>query len=114
MNDIPESGGNGTPVFDMVQYRILGKPYSSWRAILAETGESDTVFLIALRELHGLEINKEEDPFLFVTQDTQQMADLAESGVPNPTMLQILLTAKVIDLSEERAKERWLKTMQDA
>lgn len=90
----------------LVKYRILGKRYSAWRAIIAETGESDTMFLLALKALHGIEINKIEDPVLYVSQDTHQMGILAAEGVPSPTLLQILLTAKAFALTEGAAKDK--------
>lgn len=96
---------------EVVRYRVLSKPYSAWRAILAEIGQSDTDFLIALRELHGIKIDKKTDPQLFLTQDTQQMRILAEEGIERPTMLQILLTAKVFALSEEDCKAKMEKLL---
>lgn len=97
---------------ELVRYRVLGKPYSKWRSIIAETGESDTAFLIALRKLHHIEINKKEDEMLYITQDTQQMRVLEQEGVPNPTLLQILLTAKVFSLSEDDIKDKFEKAME--
>lgn len=100
---------------EMVQYRVLGNPYSKWRAILAETGESDTNFKIGLKELHGLEFETlRDDPMLYITQDTQQMRFLAENGVANPTMLQILMTSRVFALSEEAAHERMQEVLHKA
>lgn len=94
------------PVLEMVRYRILGKPYSSWRAIIAESGESDTVLLISLKRLHGIEIDKSADTFLYCTQDTNQMQALADQGVPNPTMYQLAMTSKAWGLTEQAAVER--------
>lgn len=98
---------------ELVRYRILGKPYSKWRAIIAETGESDTAFLICLNRQWNIVVNKAEDTTLFITQDTQQMRLLAEQGVANPTLLQILLTSKVIALSEEEAKDQFEKLLRN-
>jgi len=97
---------------ELVKHRVLGKPYSKWRAIIAETGESDTAFLIGLKELHSITIDKKADPMLYVVQDTQQMRLLAESGVENPTTLQILLTSRVIDLDEDNAHQRFAKYLE--
>jgi len=97
---------------ELVRYRVWTKPYSAWRAILAETGASDTDFLIALRKLHGIEIDKKADPILFVVQDTQQMRILLDEGVPSPTMMQILLTSKSMALTHEEAVEGWMNKMQ--
>lgn len=91
---------------ELVRFRVLGKTYSKWRAIIAELGESDTNFLRALKECHGITINKREDPMLYVTQDTRQMRHFAEAKV-SPTLLQILLTGKVIALTEEECKEKF-------
>lgn len=93
--------------FDLVKFRVLGKPYSKWRAIIAEMGESDTAFLIGLKQLHGLDIEKDADPMLYVIQDTQQMDELKRSGVENSTLLQILLTSRVIDTDQAKAEERF-------
>lgn len=102
---------------EVIRYRVLGKPYHSWRAILAETGESDTLFLVSLKRLHGIEFDSLHcDPMLYCTQDTNQMRLLEESGVPNPTMLQIAMTAKAWALSEVGAMEKMdaiLKAMQE-
>lgn len=95
---------------ELVRFRVLGKPYSKWRAIIAELGESDTTFLIGLREIHGIGIAKNDDPMLYVVQDTQQMREFKDGGL-NPTMLQILLTSRVIALTEEDAKARFEKLL---
>lgn len=97
---------------ELVKYRILGKPYSKWRAILAETGESDTKFLIFLAKKFDLAINKADDPMLYCSQDTQQMRLLSEDGVPNPTLCQVVLTSKAFALTEEGCKEAWAAAMQ--
>lgn len=97
---------------ELVRYRVLGKPYSKWRAIVAELGESDTAFLIALREVHGIGIAKADDPMLYVIQDTQQMREFKDGGL-NPTMLQLLLTSRVIALSEEDAKAKFEKLLKE-
>lgn len=98
---------------ELIRYRVIAKPYSSWRAIIAELGESDTLFLIALRELHGVYIDKSEDPMLYVVQDTQQTAMMGQEGVADPTFLQILLTSKAIALTSEESVERWNKAMEE-
>lgn len=98
---------------ELVKYRILGKPYSSWRAILAELGCSDTDFLIFLRKVHNVFIDKKADEMLFLTQDTQQMRLLLEDGVSSPTMLQIAMTSRAWAKSEEEATEKWMAVMKD-
>lgn len=102
----------GQPL-EIVKYRVLGKPYSKWRAIIAEMGESDTKFLMGLNQLHGIVIKKAEDPMLYVIQDTAQMAEFASAGVISPTLLQILLTSRSIALSEQGAIERFEKLMRE-
>ncbi len=103
---------------ELIRYRIHQRRYSQWRAIFAEMGESDTNFLKGLKETHGLKIDKAEDPILYVTEDTQQLRTLkheaALMGSLNfqPTMLQILLTSRVIALSEEEAKARFEKYLE--
>lgn len=95
-----------------VKYRVLGKVYSKWRAILAESGSSDTDFLVWLRNEHDLIIDKAADPMLYLTQDTEQTQILADQGTENPTLLQIMLTSRAYALTEEACKERWLAVMQ--
>lgn len=96
---------------ELVKFRVLGKPYSSWRAILAETGESDTKFLVWLRNEFDLIIDKKEDPMLYCSQDTQQMRLLAEDGVPNPTLCQVAMTSKSWAFSEEACQSTWRAAM---
>lgn len=98
---------------EFVRYRVLGKPYSAWRAIMSEaTGESDTIFKIALWQGHGVRIPEKEDPMVYIIQDTAQMREMAESGVTNPTNLQIFMSTKIVSLSEQDALGRtaqWLE-----
>lgn len=96
---------------ELVKVRILGKPYSKWRAILAETGESDTKFLMFLAKF-GIAINKADDPMLYCAQDTQQMRLLLEDGVLNPTLCQIAMTSKAWSLTEQGCKDAWTTAMQ--
>lgn len=111
------NGGQPQPTpsaLELVSYRVLGKSYSKWRAIITEaTGESDTLFKIALFQAHNIRIdNPDADPMLYIVQDTNQMRILAEEGVINPTMLQILLSTKIVSLTEQGAKDRmnaWLE-----
>lgn len=95
---------------ELVRYRVLGKTYSKWRAIIEELGESDTNFLRALRDVHGIFIDKKDDPMLYVIQDTQQMRLFQQDGV-SPTLLQILLTSKVIALSEQEVLDKIEKVL---
>lgn len=91
----------------LVKYRVLGKKYSKWRAIItAGTADSDTMFLFALEKLHGIQINKAKDPMVFISQDTMQMAELKADGIENPTDLQLLLTSRAISLTEGGCKDR--------
>lgn len=110
---------NGQPqpdprALELVKYRVLGKPYSKWRAIITEaTGESDTLFKIALYQAHNIRIDGAEDPMVYIIQDTNQMRELAEVGVHNPTLLQLFLSTKIVSLSEEDALARmaaWLES----
>lgn len=98
---------------ELVKFRTIGKPYSSWRAILAELGCSDTDFLIFLRKTHDLFIDKKQDEMLFLVQDTQQMRLLLEDGVPSPTMLQIAMTSRAWAKSAAEAEEKWMAAMKD-
>lgn len=115
MHILNQGETSGAQKLELISYRILGKPYSKWRAILAETGESDTAFLIGLKELHGIQFDFKTDPMLYISQDTQQMRCFEENGVANPTLMQLLLTAKAFSFSEGGCKDRIeqiLKTMQ--
>jgi hypothetical protein len=111
------NNGEKTPdpnALEMVKFRVLGKPYSKWRAIITEaTGESDTMFKVALYQAHNIRIdNPDSDPILYIIQDTNQMRELSEQGVLNPTTLQLLLSTKIVSLSEQDAIDRmnaWLE-----
>lgn len=104
MSHIINNGEESGPVkLELVKFRILGKKYSAWRAIMAEaTGESDTLFRMALAKF-GIKIETDLDPFIYIVQDTNQMRELKEQGVANPTMLQLLLSTKWVSLSEQDA-----------
>lgn len=99
--------------FDIVRYRVHKRPYSSIRAIMAEMGQSDTVLLRGLRELHNIYFDSlREDPMLFFTEDTAQLESLRAEGVTSPTMLQVLLTSIAFsDISEDDVKARWEAAM---
>lgn len=103
---------------ELIRYRIHQRRYSAWRAIFAEMGESDTNFLKGLKETHGLNIDKKDDPILYVTEDTQQLRTMQDDAARmgntlfKPTMLQILLTSRVIAMSEEDAKARFEKYLE--
>lgn len=98
---------------ELVKYRVIGKKYSKWRAIITEaTGESDTLFKIALYQAHNIRIEATDDPMVYIIDDTNQRRELREQGVLNPTMLQLLLSTKIISLSEQDALDRmsaWLE-----
>lgn len=92
---------------ELVSFRVIGKPYSSWRAIIAETGDSDTAFLMGLKALHGITIDKRADPMLFMAQDTQQMRWMKEDGVESPTLCQLMLTTRAFSLTEGGCADRF-------
>lgn len=99
---------------ELIKYRVIGKPYSKWRAIISEAtgGQSDTLFRQGLNIAHKIFIDDSSDPMLFVIQDTNQMRELLEQGVGNPTLCQILLSTKIIDTTEQGALDRmaaWLE-----
>lgn len=100
--------------FDLVKFRIHKRQYSQLRAIISELGESDTMLLRALASLHDIHINTfTDDPELYFTEDTHQLGLLREQAVPSPTMLQLALTSKSFSTTEEGAKERWYKAMEE-
>lgn len=106
---------SGAPKLELVKFRILGKSYSKWRAIITEaTGESDTLFKLGLYQAHNIRIDDPlADPMVYIVQDTAQMRELAEQGVGNPTLCQLLMSTKIIDLSEQGAIDRmndWLES----
>lgn len=104
MSHILNNGEESGPIkLELVKFRILGKPYSKWRAIITEaTGESDTLFRMALLKF-GIKVETDLDPTIYIVQDTNQMRQLAEEGIGNPTMLQLLLSTKWVSLSEQDA-----------
>jgi hypothetical protein len=107
------NGGEKQPdphALEFIKYRVIGKPYSKWRAIITEaTGESDTLFRMGLYQAHNIRIEGTGDPMLYIIQDTNQMRELAEQGIHNPTSLQLLLSTKIISLSEQDAIDRMVK-----
>lgn len=114
MHILNDGEQSGAPKLELVKFRILGKPYSKWRAIITEaTGESDTLFRMGLFQAHNIRIDGQGDPMLYIIQDTAQMRQLAEEGVHNPTILQLLLSTRIIDLTEQGAKDRMEKWLED-
>lgn len=108
---------NGQPqpdphALELISYRVLGKKYSQWRSIITEaTGESDTLFRLTLLKF-GIKIETDLDPFLYIIQDTGQMREFREEGILNPTFLQLLLSSKIVSLSEQDALDQmaaWLE-----
>lgn len=106
---------SGPSKIELVRFRILGKKYSAWRAIITEaTGESDTLFKLGLYQAHNIRIDDPlADPMVYIVQDTAQMRELAEQGVGNPTLCQLLMSTKIIDLSEQGAIDRMNKWLDD-
>lgn len=93
---------------DVIRFKIIAKYYSQIRAIMAEhTGESDTKLKMALKEGHGIEFDFKDDPLIYVVIDTQQEEHLRESGIANPTFLQLFGTSRILDLDRDRAIERF-------
>lgn len=99
--------------FDHIRFRIHRRNYSSIRAIMAETGESDTTLLRGLRDLHGIYFDSlKDDPLIFFTEDTHQLEEMEKTGILNPTVMQVILTSKAFALDEEECKTRWYAAME--
>ena len=101
------------PTMEVIKFRILGKPYSKWREIFAETGGNDTLFKVALMQGYGIRIDTDLDPMLYIVEDSAQHRELREIGVASPTFAQLLTSTKVISLSEEDAIEKmnaWIES----
>lgn len=99
--------------FDHIRFRIHRRRYEQIRAIMAESGESDTALKCGLSRLFGITFSGPIDEVreVFFTEDTHQREALAGDGVPNPTFLQILLTSKAFAFTEEECRERWEEAM---
>lgn len=102
---------NDGPKMEVVKFRVIGKPYSKWREIFAETGGNDTLFKVALYQGYGIRVETDLDPVLYIIEDTAQHRELREIGVVNPTFAQLLTSTKIISLSEQDAIDQmnaWL------
>lgn len=111
------NNGDKTPnphALELISYRVLGKRYSQWLAIMAEAtgGQGDSLFKQGLFEGHNIRVEATEDPMLYITQDTGQMRELLQEGVVNPTMLQLLLSTKCISLSAQGAMDDMTRLME--
>lgn len=100
--------------FDHIRFRIHRRRYTQIRAIMAESGESDTRLKCGLSALHGITFSGplDEDREIFFTEDTQQLEELQRNGVPSPTMMQLILTSKAFAFDEEECKNRWFEAME--
>lgn len=102
---------NGPVKLELVKFRVIGKPYSKWKEIFAETGGDETLFKVALYQGYGIRIDGDGDPMLYIIEDTAQRRELLEIGVHNPTFAQLLTSTKVLSLSEQDAIDQmnaWL------
>lgn len=113
MSHILNNGEESGPVkLEIVKFRVIGKQYSKWKEIFAETGGDETLFKVALYQGYGIRIETTLDPVLYIIEDTAQRRELREIGVDNPTFAQLLTSTKVISLSEQDAIEQmqaWLE-----
>lgn len=101
----------GPVKLELVKFRVIGKPYSSWKEIFAETGGDETLFKLALYQGYGIRIDGGGDPFLYIIEDTAQHRELREIGVASPTFAQLLTSTKILSLSERDAIDQmnqWL------
>ena len=95
-------------------YRIIKKLYSQVRAIMAEHHPDPDALKKALAVGHGIDIDQIPggDPMLYIVADEQAAKKMADFKIPNPTLLQIIGTSRVIALTEQDAIERFEKMMQ--
>lgn len=96
-----DNGGTGK--MELVKFRVIGKPYSKWKEIFAETGGDEALFKLALYQGYGIRIDGDGDPVVYIIEDTAQRRELREIGVANPTFAQLLTSTKVCSLSEQDA-----------
>lgn len=112
MSHILNNGEESGPVkLELVKFRVIGKQYSKWKEIFAETGGDETLFKVALYQGYGIRIETTLDPVLYIIEDTAQRRELREIGVANPTFAQLLTSTKVLSLSEADAIDQmnaWL------
>ena len=95
-------------------YRIIKKLYSQVCAIMAEHHPDPLALKRALAAGHGIDIDQVPggDPMLYIVADEQAAKKMADFKIPNPTLLQIIGTSRVIALSEQDAIDRFEKMMQ--
>jgi hypothetical protein len=95
-------------------YRIIKKLYSQTRAIMAEHHPDPNALKKALAAGHDIDIDQVPggDPMLYIVADQQAAQKMADFKIPNPTLLQIIGTSRVIALTEQDAIDRFEKLMQ--
>lgn len=96
-------------------YKIVSRPYSMVRDIMAEFEPSEHILREALRVGHGIEIDDATAGTLFLhfVVDQQQLEKLKEYRIPSPTLLQLLGTSRVISTSEADATARFEAMMKE-
>ena len=101
--------GDDKHALTLTRYRVIKLPWSAVKGIMAEFDQSEQLLRDALRTGHQLEIDDTDgkDPDLFFIVDSQQKEKLAEYRIPNPTLLQVIGTSRVIATSENDARKRF-------
>jgi hypothetical protein len=90
-------------------YRIISRPYRTVAAIMAEFDPSKANLRDALRIGHGIDITDAiaECAVLHIVIDQEMAEKLKQYRIPNPTLLQLIGTSRVISLSEKDAVARF-------
>jgi hypothetical protein len=111
-NGMPQRG-DGELALELVKYRVVSMPYSRMRNILAETGQSDTLLLRALRAGHGIVFDslRKPDTEIFFVIDSQADRLLKENGVANATWLQVIGTSRGFGLTAAGAVKRFRRAV---
>lgn len=95
--------------FDCTGYNVIPKQFSQCKAIFSEIAGGEAMMLRALREGHNINFNSlTEDPLLFFVVDEQMVDMMKRQGIENPTILQLLGSARIVsDVSEQDAINRF-------
>lgn len=95
--------------FDVTGYNVIAKEFSRVKAIFSEIVNGETMLLKALREGHNITFDAvHSDPLIFFVVDQQMVEMMKRQGIENPTILQLLGSARIVsDVSEEDAKTRF-------
>lgn len=99
-----------------IGYTILPIEYRRVRDIMAEFDPREQVLRDALRIGHQLEITDAiaESAVLHIVLDSQMADKMHANRIPNPTLLQLIGTSRVISLNAKDAESRFIALIKEA